>query len=127
MLKAVVAAVEVRHEAVAALAARCLGFQQRLIRALEEEKLLDRQIEFIDQDKKAPYVQQYSFDINRELPGNIAIGFEYVGATGRDLNRRVEFHLQLASDSKAKTTKGESGPTFPDSRRQDGSRTVSSR
>jgi hypothetical protein len=42
-------------------------------------------IEFIDQDKKAPYVQQYSFDLNRELPGNIAVGFEYSGATGRDL------------------------------------------
>ncbi len=44
-----------------------------------------RQIEFIDQDKKAPYVQQYSFDLNRELPGNIAVGFEYSGATGRNL------------------------------------------
>ena len=42
-------------------------------------------IEFIDQDKKAPYVQQYSFDINRELPGNLAVGFEYNGATGRQL------------------------------------------
>ena len=42
-------------------------------------------IEFIDQDKGAPWVQQYSFDLNRELPGNIAIGFEYSGATGRDL------------------------------------------
>lgn len=42
-------------------------------------------IEFIDQDKGAPYVQQYSFDINREMPGNIAIGFEYNGATGRNL------------------------------------------
>jgi len=42
-------------------------------------------IEFIDQDKGAPYVQQYSFDINRELPGNIAVGFEYSGATGRNL------------------------------------------
>lgn len=41
-------------------------------------------IEFIDQDKKAPYVQQYSFDLNRELPGNIAIGFEYSGATTRN-------------------------------------------
>jgi hypothetical protein len=43
------------------------------------------QIEFVDQDKGAPYVQQYSFDINRELPGNIAVGFEYSGATGRNL------------------------------------------
>jgi hypothetical protein len=43
------------------------------------------QIEFIDQDKKAPYVQQYSVDVTRELRGNIAVGFEYSGATGRDL------------------------------------------
>lgn len=43
------------------------------------------QIEFVDQDKKGSYVQQYSFDINRELPGNIAVGFEYSGATGRNL------------------------------------------
>ena len=44
-----------------------------------------RNIEFIDQDKGAPYVQQYSLDINRELPGNIAVGIEYSGATGRNL------------------------------------------
>ena len=43
-----------------------------------------RQIEFIDQDKRAPYVHQYSLDINRELPGNIAIGFEYSGSTIRN-------------------------------------------
>ncbi|MEP7116873.1 MAG: TonB-dependent receptor [Acidobacteriota bacterium] len=43
------------------------------------------QIEFIDQDKQSPYIQQYSIDINRELPGNMALGFEYAGATGRDL------------------------------------------
>ncbi len=43
------------------------------------------EIEFIDQDKKAPQIHQYSIDIARELPGNIAVGFEYVGATGRDL------------------------------------------
>src|SRR5688500_8402476 len=42
-------------------------------------------IEFIDQDKKASYVQQYSIDVNRELPGNLAVGFEYNGATGRNL------------------------------------------
>ncbi|MEW6321100.1 MAG: TonB-dependent receptor [Acidobacteriota bacterium] len=42
-------------------------------------------IDVIDQNKKAPYVQMYSFDINRELPGNMAVGFEYAGATGRDL------------------------------------------
>ena len=42
-------------------------------------------IEFIDQDKKAPQVHQYSVDVSRELAGNIAVGFEYVGATGLDL------------------------------------------
>jgi trimeric autotransporter adhesin len=43
------------------------------------------QIEFIDQTKRAPRVQQYSVDLSRELPGGTAIGFEYSGATGRDL------------------------------------------
>jgi len=43
------------------------------------------QIDVIDQNKRAPWVQQYSLDINRELPGNMAIGFEYSGATGVDL------------------------------------------
>ena len=43
-------------------------------------------VEFIDQDKTAPQIHQYSIDIARELAGNVAIGFEYVGATGRDLN-----------------------------------------
>jgi hypothetical protein len=43
-----------------------------------------RQIEFVDQDKKAPYVHQYSFDINRELGGNMALGFEYSGSTIRN-------------------------------------------
>jgi hypothetical protein len=43
------------------------------------------QIEFIDQDRGAPYVQQYSVDLSRELPGGIAVGIEYVGATGRAL------------------------------------------
>jgi hypothetical protein len=43
------------------------------------------QMEFIDQDKRAPWVQQYSIDVNRELRGNMAVGFEYSGSTGRDL------------------------------------------
>ncbi len=41
------------------------------------------QVIFIDQDRTAPKVHQYSFDVNRELAGNIAVGFEYAGATGR--------------------------------------------
>jgi hypothetical protein len=42
-------------------------------------------IEFVSQDKTAPKIHQYSVDVARELRGNIAIGFEYVGASGRDL------------------------------------------
>lgn len=43
-----------------------------------------RNVDFIDQDKGAPYVHQYSLDINRELPGNMAVGFEYSGSTIRN-------------------------------------------
>jgi outer membrane protein OmpA-like peptidoglycan-associated protein len=46
---------------------------------------------------------------------------------GRDLNRRVEFHLQLASGSKAKMMKGDSGPTFPEYGGHVGRGSVSSR
>jgi hypothetical protein len=42
-------------------------------------------VEFIDQTRGAPQIHQYSVDLSRELPGNIAVGVEYVGATGRDL------------------------------------------
>ena len=43
------------------------------------------QIAFIDQDKGAPKVHQYSVDIQRELPGNMAVTVGYIGATGRDI------------------------------------------
>jgi hypothetical protein len=44
-----------------------------------------QQVIFIDQDRTAPKVHQYSVDIAREIGGSMAIGFEYAGATGRDL------------------------------------------
>jgi trimeric autotransporter adhesin len=61
------------------------GVDQPVGNALGPLTGVGSQIEFIDQDKKAPYIQQYSVDVSRELAGNIAVGFEYVGATGRDL------------------------------------------
>ena len=61
------------------------GVRQPVGNALGALAGVGGQIEFIDQDKKAPWVQQYSVDLNRELPRNMAIGFEYSGATGRDL------------------------------------------
>jgi len=42
-------------------------------------------IDFVDQDKGSPSVQQYSADIQRQLPGAMAITIGYVGATGRDI------------------------------------------
>ncbi len=44
-----------------------------------------QQVIFVDQDRTAPKVHQYSVDVARELGGSIAVGFEYAGATGRDL------------------------------------------
>lgn len=43
------------------------------------------QIEFIDQTKGAPWVQQYSVDLQRQFGDSISAGVEYVGATGRSL------------------------------------------
>jgi hypothetical protein len=42
-------------------------------------------INYIDQNKGAPVVHQYSVDMQRELPGELALTFGYTGATGRDL------------------------------------------
>ena len=42
-------------------------------------------INFIDQDKGAPIVHQYSVDVQRELAGEMAVTIGYMGATGRDL------------------------------------------
>jgi hypothetical protein len=43
------------------------------------------QIEFVDQDKGAPWVQQYSVDVERQIGDRLAVGVEYMGATGRSL------------------------------------------
>ena len=37
-------------------------------------------VQFVDQDNKRGYVQQYSFDIQRELPGAVAFTVGYVGS-----------------------------------------------
>lgn len=43
-------------------------------------------IEFVNQDRQSPHVQQYSVDVQRELPGNMAVSISYIGARGDDLN-----------------------------------------
>jgi hypothetical protein len=42
-------------------------------------------VSFVDQNRKAAYMQQYSLDIQRELPGNIALTVGYVGSRGTSL------------------------------------------
>jgi hypothetical protein len=42
-------------------------------------------INYIDQNKGAPVVHQYSADVQRELPGEMALTIGYQGATGRNL------------------------------------------
>jgi trimeric autotransporter adhesin len=43
------------------------------------------QVDFVDQNKGNPKVHQYSADIQRELPGHMAVTIGYIGATGRDI------------------------------------------
>jgi trimeric autotransporter adhesin len=42
-------------------------------------------IGFIDPDKGAPRIQQYSFDVQRELPGGMSLTVGYVGSRGSNL------------------------------------------
>jgi len=42
-------------------------------------------IDFVDQDSKPGYVQQYSFDFQRELPGEMAIAVGYMGSRSERL------------------------------------------
>jgi hypothetical protein len=42
-------------------------------------------VDFIDQTKGSPRVHQYSADVQRELPGHMAVTIGYIGATGRDI------------------------------------------
>lgn len=42
-------------------------------------------VSFVDQNRKGAYMQQYSLDIQRELPGNIALMIGYVGSRGTNL------------------------------------------
>ncbi len=47
--------------------------------------LVGGSLEVIDQNKGAPLVHQYSVDLQRELPGNMAVTIGYTGATGRNV------------------------------------------
>jgi hypothetical protein len=42
-------------------------------------------IDFIDQNKGAPRVHQYAVDMQRQLPGEVALSIGYMGSTGHDI------------------------------------------
>ena len=42
-------------------------------------------VNFIDPNAKSPYVQQYSVDVQREIPGNIAVSAGFVGSRSSNL------------------------------------------
>ncbi len=42
-------------------------------------------IDFIDQNKGAPRVHQYSVDVQRELRGEMSVSIGYIGSTSRDI------------------------------------------
>jgi hypothetical protein len=56
------------------------GIQQPSGNSLGALTNLDSNISYVDQNRKAPRVQQYSVDMQRELPGNMAFTASYVGA-----------------------------------------------
>lgn len=53
----------------------------------------------IDQGRRAPLYQSYSFDIQRELPYGFAVKLGYVGGHGRNLNGSDTLNLNQLSDS----------------------------
>jgi hypothetical protein len=43
-------------------------------------------VDVVENDRSAPYVQQYSLDVQRELPGGLTVTLSYVGSRGTQLN-----------------------------------------
>ena len=61
------------------------GLQQPLGSSLGLLTGVGGSVEYVDQTKGDPKVHQYSFDLQRELPGNMAITVGYTGAYGTDI------------------------------------------
>jgi hypothetical protein len=50
-------------------------------------------ISFIDPERDAPRVHQYSVDIQRQLPGDMSVGLTYMGATGQHLTWGTDVNI----------------------------------
>jgi hypothetical protein len=61
------------------------GLQQPLGGSLGPLTGVGGTVEFIDQDKGASRIHQYSVDVQRQLAGRMAVTIGYTGATGRDI------------------------------------------
>ena len=61
------------------------GIQQPSGSTLGALTNLDSNIGYVDQNRRAPRVQQYSVDLQRELPGAMAVTVSYVGSRGDHL------------------------------------------
>jgi hypothetical protein len=61
------------------------GIQQPSGNTLRALTNLDSNISYVDQNRTAPRVQQFSVDLQRELPGSLAVSVGYVGARGDHL------------------------------------------
>jgi hypothetical protein len=74
------------------------GIQPPSGRSLGALTNLDSNISYVDQNRKAPRVQQYSVDVQRELPGNMAVTASYEGLSRYDaavfeLSKRITHGL----------------------------------
>lgn len=61
-------------------------------------------IDYIDQNKRAPRVQQWSADVQRQLPGNMALKLSYLGSHGD--------HLNLGAQADARVNINQLDPKF---------------
>jgi trimeric autotransporter adhesin len=50
-------------------------------------------ISFVDPTRDAPRVHQYSFDVQRELPGDMSVTVGYIGSTGRHLGYAANINI----------------------------------
>ncbi len=62
------------------------GFQQPTGNAARLLTGLGNSVTAYDQDLRAPRVQQFSFGVERQLPGQIAVEAEYIGTRGTNLS-----------------------------------------
>jgi hypothetical protein len=61
------------------------------------------QVSTIDPDRNTPYMMQWNFNIQRELPGNLVAEVGYVGNGGRHLVGRIDLNaapLRAATDTR---------------------------